>query len=87
MRPAGSRYLPPPTNIWPLPLVMAAIEVKDLIYREWAVQILEMYQQVAGDHYAWSKRFVETVCEKEDVVARRLDWATILSDLNDGIVI
>ncbi|KAJ5899886.1 hypothetical protein N7495_004630 [Penicillium taxi] len=86
MLPAGSA-LPPPTKIWPLPLVMAAIEVEDIIYREWAVQVLGTYQQVAGDHYAWAKKFVETVCEKEDGASQRLDWAIILNNLKNGLVI
>lgn len=33
----SSRNTPPPTKFWPLPLVMAAIEVDDTIYREWAI--------------------------------------------------
>lgn len=87
MQPAGAVSSPPPTKFWPLPLVMAAIEVKDLIYREWAVNMLEVYQQVAGDNYFWSKKFVEAVCEREDRASARLDWGVILEELKDGLVI
>lgn len=42
----ASRNTPPPTKFWPLPLVMAAIEVDDIIYREWAIDRLRSYEKV-----------------------------------------
>ncbi|KAH8893619.1 MFS general substrate transporter [Thozetella sp. PMI_491] len=49
---------PPPTKIWPLPLVMAAIEARDSIYRGWATQKIREYAR-AGKHYLNSCAFVE----------------------------
>ncbi|CAI7654699.1 unnamed protein product [Penicillium manginii] len=87
LRPVGSKMTPPPTKFWPLPLVMAAIEVEDPIYREWAVRMLADYETVGGDHYSWSRKFVEAMCEREDHFAQRLDWSSILADIKDGLVI
>jgi hypothetical protein len=60
---------------------MAAIEVGDPIYREWAVRMLADYETVGGDHYAWSRKFVEVICVKEDQIAQRLDWSSILAEI------
>ncbi|KAJ5989658.1 hypothetical protein N7481_004868 [Penicillium waksmanii] len=87
LRPVGSKVTPPPTKFWPLPLVMAAIEVRDPVYREWAVRMLADYETVGGDHYTWSRRFVEAMCEREDQIAQRLDWSSILAEIKDGLVI
>ncbi|KAH7153873.1 hypothetical protein DER46DRAFT_510987 [Fusarium sp. MPI-SDFR-AT-0072] len=48
----------PPTKIWPIPLIMAAIEAKDPIYRDWALQLIKDCSQ-AGKHYANACAFVE----------------------------
>ncbi|KAI9038026.1 uncharacterized protein KD926_011364 [Aspergillus affinis] len=87
LRPEGSKTTPPPTKLWPLPLVMVAIEVEDLIYREWAIQMLEGYETVGSDHYVWCRRFVEAMCEKEDRASRRLDWGSVLVEIKDGLFI
>ncbi|KAF3384325.1 hypothetical protein F1880_001851 [Penicillium rolfsii] len=78
---------PPPTKIWPLPLVMAAIEVSDIIYREWSIDMLSNYEANAGDHYSHARRFVEAVCRREDGENKRLDWEIIMQELMDGLVI
>ncbi|OQD83113.1 hypothetical protein PENANT_c018G06395 [Penicillium antarcticum] len=87
-QPVGARSSPPPppTKFWPLLLVMAAIEVKDLIYREGAINMLEVNQKVAEDNYSWFKKFVEIVIERKDQVSVRLDWGVILGGLKDGLV-
>ncbi|KAH7240297.1 uncharacterized protein BKA55DRAFT_621526 [Fusarium redolens] len=48
----------PPTKIWPIPLIMAAIEAKDPIYRDWALQLIKDCCQ-AGKHYVNACAFVE----------------------------
>ncbi|PTB48596.1 hypothetical protein M431DRAFT_99731 [Trichoderma harzianum CBS 226.95] len=48
----------PPTKIWPVPLIMAAIEAKDWIYRDWALQQMKSYYS-AGKHFANACAFVE----------------------------
>lgn len=78
---------PPPTKLWPLPLVMAAIEVDDTIYRAWAIDRLKAYEKIGGDHYAYTAKFVEAVCTREDSAATRLDWEPILIEVRDGLVI
>lgn len=83
----GSPSSPPPTKIWPLPLVMAAIEVDDDVYREWVIDRLKMYEQTGGDHYTRARRFVEVVYEKESQAESRLDWEQIMIEFNDGLVI
>ncbi|KAL7905208.1 major facilitator superfamily domain-containing protein [Trichoderma velutinum] len=48
----------PPTKIWPVPLIMAAIEAKDSIYRDWALQQMKNYH-CAGKHFVNACAFVE----------------------------
>ncbi|KAL6693174.1 hypothetical protein J3F84DRAFT_396632 [Trichoderma pleuroticola] len=48
----------PPTKIWPVPLIMAAIEAKDWIYRDWAPQQMKSYYS-AGKHFVNACAFVE----------------------------
>lgn len=83
----GSPTSPPSTKFWPLPLVMAAIEVDDMVYREWAIDRLKKYEETGGDHYVWSRKFVEAVCAGEDKTGTRLDWESIISEIKDGLVI
>jgi hypothetical protein len=78
---------PPPTKIWPLPLVMAAVEVRDPIYREWVLDRLKAYEEGAGDHYVWARRFVEAMVEREARDGRRVDWGIVLADVSDGLVV
>ncbi|KAL6809671.1 major facilitator superfamily domain-containing protein [Trichoderma sp. SZMC 28015] len=47
----------PPTKIWPVPLIMAAIEAKDWIYRDWALQQMKSYYS-AGKHFVNACTFV-----------------------------
>ncbi|KAL5352335.1 hypothetical protein ACLOAV_002282 [Pseudogymnoascus australis] len=78
---------PPPTKIWPLPLVMAAIEVRDPIYREWVLHKLETYGGTAGQQYTLAKVFVERMWEREEKAGRRVDCAGIVAEVNDGMVL
>ncbi|KAI9037912.1 uncharacterized protein KD926_011524 [Aspergillus affinis] len=77
----------PSMKIWPLPLVMAAIEVEDIVNRECAIKLLASFVPVISEHHTWAKKFAETVCEREDKAGSRLDWEPIMKDLNDGLVI
>jgi hypothetical protein len=87
LRGGASLSTPPPTKIWPLPLVMAAIEVRDPIYREWALHKLETYGGTAGQQYTLAKVFVERMWEKEEEAGRRVDCAGVIADINDGMVL
>ncbi|KFY76962.1 hypothetical protein V499_03531 [Pseudogymnoascus sp. VKM F-103] len=87
LRGEASRSTPPPTKIWPLPLVMAAIEVRDPIYREWALHKLEAYGGTAGQQYTFAKVFVERMWEREEEAGRRVDCAGVIADINDGMVL
>ena len=78
---------PPPTKIWPLPLVMAAIEVRDPIYREWAQRKMESYEANGGDHYKFARQFVDKMCEAEDAAGRRLDFTAITPKVQIGLII
>lgn len=78
---------PPPTKYWPLPLVMAAVEVDDLIYREWAIDRLAAYARVGGDHYVYATEFVQLVCATEDRAMARVDWEPLMAVVRDGLVI
>jgi hypothetical protein len=78
---------PPPTKFWPLPLVMAAIEVDDIIYREWAIERLKSYEKVGGDHYVYATKFVMLVCATEDKAMARVDWEPIMAIVRDGLTI
>jgi hypothetical protein len=87
LRGDASRSTPPPTKIWPLPLVMAAIEVRDPIYREWALHKLEAYGGTAGQQYTFAKVFVERMWEREEEAGSRVDCAGVIADINDGMVL
>lgn len=78
---------PPPTKIWPLPLVMAAIEVRDPIYREWVLHKMETYGGTAGQHYVLAKVFVERVWLKEEEAGKRVDCAGVMAGICDGLVL
>ncbi|KAH8682581.1 hypothetical protein BX600DRAFT_374941 [Xylariales sp. PMI_506] len=56
---------PPPTKFWPIPLVMAAIEARDPIYRDWARRRIQDYKN-AGEHYARSVEFADKVQRSEE---------------------
>ncbi|KAF5620231.1 hypothetical protein F52700_11551 [Fusarium sp. NRRL 52700] len=76
----------PPTKIWPIPLIMAAIEAKDPIYRDWALQLIKDCSQ-AGKHYANACAFVEKVHAAEEGVGCRADISQIAQDIGDDFVI
>ncbi|EOO01557.1 putative fungal transcriptional regulatory protein [Phaeoacremonium minimum UCRPA7] len=80
------RSEPPPTKIWPLPLVLAAIEAKDSIYRGWAVQKIRDYAQ-AGKHYANACAFAEEVQGREEQRNARVDLAAISHNMPDNFII
>ncbi|KFY38368.1 hypothetical protein V495_06612 [Pseudogymnoascus sp. VKM F-4514 (FW-929)] len=86
LRGKASLSTPPPTKIWPLPLVMAAIEVQDPIYREWVLHKLETYGGTAGQQYTLAKVFVEKLWEREEEAGRRVDCAGVIAEINDGMV-
>ncbi|KAH7136220.1 major facilitator superfamily domain-containing protein [Dactylonectria macrodidyma] len=48
----------PPTKIWPVPLIMAAIEARDPVYRDWALQQIRDYSRT-GKHFVNACSFVE----------------------------
>ncbi|KAF5243556.1 hypothetical protein FANTH_8135 [Fusarium anthophilum] len=76
----------PPTKIWPIPLIMAAIEAKDPIYRDWALQLIKDCSQ-AGKHYANACVFVEKVHAAEEGTGCRANLSQIAQEMGDGFVI
>ncbi|KAF5643458.1 DAL5-Allantoate and ureidosuccinate permease [Fusarium tjaetaba] len=76
----------PPTKIWPIPLIMAAIEAKDPIYRDWALQLIKDCGQ-AGKHYANACVFVEKVHVAEEGTGCRANLSRIAQDMGDDFVI
>ncbi|KAF5602523.1 hypothetical protein FPCIR_1864 [Fusarium pseudocircinatum] len=76
----------PPTKIWPIPLIMAAIEAKDPIYRDWALQLIKDCSQ-AGKHYANACAFVEKVHADEEGTGCRANLSRIAQDMGDDFVI
>ena len=80
------RSEPPPTKIWPLPLVLAAIEAKDSIYRGWAVQKMRDYAQ-AGKHYVNACAFAEEVQAREERRNSRVDLAAISKRMGESFII
>lgn len=60
-----SRTEAPPTKTWPVPLIMGAIETKDLVYRDWALQQMNNYY-CAGKHFVTACAFVEKVHATEE---------------------
>ncbi|KAL1889489.1 hypothetical protein Sste5346_008867 [Sporothrix stenoceras] len=60
---------------------MAAIEVDDIIYREWAIDRLKSYEKVGGDHYVHATKFVELMCATEDKAMTRVDWEPIMAGI------
>ncbi|KAF5605102.1 hypothetical protein FPANT_1279 [Fusarium pseudoanthophilum] len=76
----------PPTKIWPIPLIMAAIEAKDPIYRDWALQLIKDCSQ-AGKHYANACAFVEKVHAVEEGTCCRANLSQIAQGMGDHFVI
>jgi hypothetical protein len=76
----------PPTKIWPIPLIMAAIEAKDPIYRDWALQLIKDCSQ-AGKHYVNACAFVEKVHAAEEGTGCRANLSQIAQDMGDNFVI
>ncbi|KAF5656976.1 hypothetical protein FCIRC_13410 [Fusarium circinatum] len=76
----------PPTKIWPIPLIMAAIEAKDPIYRDWALQLIKDCSQ-AGKHYVNACAFVEKVHAAEEGTGCRADLSQIAQEMGDDFVI
>ncbi|PNP48184.1 hypothetical protein THARTR1_10379 [Trichoderma harzianum] len=76
----------PPTKIWPVPLIMAAIEAKDWIYRDWALQQMKSYYS-AGKHFVNACAFVEKVHAAEEATGRRSNLHQIAEDMGDDFVI
>ncbi|KAF5652158.1 allantoate and ureidosuccinate permease [Fusarium sp. NRRL 25303] len=76
----------PPTKIWPIPLIMAAIEAKDPIYRDWALQLIKDCSQ-AGKHYVNACTFVEKVHAAEEDTGCRVNLSQIAQDMGDDFVI
>ncbi|SCV48326.1 uncharacterized protein FFB14_10321 [Fusarium fujikuroi] len=76
----------PPTKIWPIPLIMAAIEAKDPIYRDWALQLIKDCSQ-AGKHYVNACSFVERVHAAEEGTGCRANLCQIAQDMGDEFVI
>ncbi|KAF5688741.1 allantoate ureidosuccinate permease [Fusarium denticulatum] len=76
----------PPTKIWPIPLIMAAIEAKDPIYRDWALKLIKDCSQ-AGKHYRNACAFVEKVHAAEEGMGCRANLSRIARDMGDDFVI
>ncbi|PCD27019.1 hypothetical protein AU210_013437 [Fusarium oxysporum f. sp. radicis-cucumerinum] len=76
----------PPTKIWPIPLIMAAIEARDPIYRDWALQLIKDCSQ-AGKHYVNACAFVEKVHAAEEGTGCRANLSQIAQDIGDNFVI
>ncbi|KAL6401426.1 hypothetical protein AUP68_15296 [Ilyonectria robusta] len=76
----------PPTKIWPVPLIMAAIEAKDPIYRDWTLQQIRDYSRT-GKHFANACAFVEKVHAAEEVTSSRTDLGRIAEDMGDDFVL
>ncbi|KAH8428371.1 Zn(II)2Cys6 transcription factor [Aspergillus melleus] len=87
LQPEGLVLRSPSMKIWPLPLVMAVIEVEGAVHRECAIKLLASFVPIASEHHTWAKKFAETVCEREDKAESRLDWEPIMKDVNDGLVV
>lgn len=76
----------PPTKIWPIPLIMAAIEAKDPIYRDWALQLIKDCSQ-AGKHYVNACTFVEKMHAAEEETGCRANLSHIAQDMGDDFVV
>lgn len=76
----------PPTKIWPVTLIMAAIEAKDPIYRDWTLQQIRDYSRT-GKHFANACAFVERVQAAEEITSSRTDLGRIADDMGDDFVL
>lgn len=77
---------PPRTKSWPIPLVMAAIEARDSIYRNWALRKIKDTWQ-AGDLYTNSCVFVERVQRAEETAGSRVPLQDIMEGVDKEFVI
>ena len=77
---------PPPTKFWPIPLLMAAIEAADPIYRDWALRKMTDYSS-AGEYFRKSLGLVEKIWEVEGKGGRRADFAGVIRAMGDDLVV
>ncbi|KAF9772713.1 hypothetical protein IL306_009568 [Fusarium sp. DS 682] len=76
----------PPTKIWPIPLIMAAIEAKDPVYRDWALQHIRDCCH-AGKHFVNACAFIERVHAAEEGTGCRANLSQITKDMGNNFVI
>lgn len=76
----------PQTKMWPIPLMMAAIESRDSIYRDWALRKMRDYDH-AGAHYRHVCTLVEKIQSEEQRTGRRADVGALLRGMQPEFVI
>jgi len=81
-----SKRDPPPTKMWPIPLLMAAIEAKDPIYRDWAMRKIADYN-ASGEHFSKSILVIERVWEMESRKGGRVDIANVIDGIGAAFVL
>lgn len=81
-----SKRDPPPTKMWPIPLLMAAIEAKDPIYRDWAMRKIADYS-ASGEHFSKSILVIERVWEMESSKGRRANIADVINGIGATFVL
>jgi hypothetical protein len=77
---------PPRTKVWPLPLILTAIEVRDPVYREWVIDRMVSYIG-AGLQYVRSLEFIERPCEREDSIGQRVNLGGIIGGMDSVFII
>lgn len=76
----------PNTKTWPIPMIMAAIEVQDPIHRSWALRKLQDYQW-AGNNYKSSSIFAERVCQIEETKGVRVRLGDVMKSMDEEFIV
>lgn len=77
---------PPPSKVWPIPLMFASIEAEDPIYRDWTLRKMEDYDR-AGECNVRYCTFVRKVYEAEELSGQRAHLGRIMKSFGDGYLV
>jgi hypothetical protein len=80
------RAATPHSKSLPIPLILAAIEVKDPIHRDWALRKFHDYRR-AGNHYVKSCSFAERICELEESVGSRVNLGHVMKGMGEEFIV
>jgi hypothetical protein len=82
-----AKYLRTPRSlIWPLPIFIAAIEITDEIYQDWALSYFEELEHW-GTNTRKTRELLERVIERQKREGRRVKVRDVMEDSDIAVII